>query len=167
MQYTDYKFNCGYILWYHSIENKSWKLDSYINLCQDLPDNVIRTIRQLWEIYDELSNIFTAGFFFLLKEGITPRWEDPPNNRGGYWSFRIRKDDANEIWKKLSASLVGNTITEDEKLLNTITGISISSKIANCVIKIWNNNKNINYTTKFTNKIEYLHEDKIRYNIPS
>ena len=36
-----------------------------------------------------------------------------------------------------------DTITDDEKLLNTITGISISSKIANCVIKIWNNTSNL------------------------
>ena len=163
----DYKFDCGYILWYHSVTDKSWSLDSYKNICVDLPGNVIRTARQLWEVYNELSNVFTAGFFFLLKEGISPRWEEPPNDRGGYWSFRIRKDNADKIWIKLSAALVGNTITEDKKLLDTISGISISSKIANCVIKVWNTDKNINYTNKFTNEIEYLQEDKIRYNIPS
>jgi hypothetical protein len=161
---NEYKFDCGYILWYHSIEEDSWSKDSYVNLCKDLPGNVIINAIQLWSIYKELKNNFTAGMFFLMREGIMPMWEDPNNLNGGYWSFKVSNKYSNTIWKKITAGLVGNSLTVDNKNMKYITGISISPKTLNCVMKIWNNNSVINNASLFTKEIDYLKENTLRYN---
>ena len=102
--------------------------------------------------------------FFLMKEGIMPIWEDPCNANGGYLSFKVPKRNANDIWKKLSAGFVGNSLTEESNKMTYITGISISPKISNCVMKIWNNTSSITDCYMFTKEIDYLNPDTLRYN---
>ena len=58
--------------------------------------------------------------------------------------------------KKITAGLVGNSLTIDNKNMKYITGISISPKTSNCVMKIWNNNCVINNASLFTKEIDYL-----------
>ena len=160
----EFKLDSGYVLWYHSVVEKSWSKDSYINLCQDVPGKVIRTATQLWNIFSALDNNFTAGMFFLMKEGIMPMWEDPSNAKGGYWSFKVSKRNSNDIWRKLSAGLVGNSLTSDADKMTYITGISISPKISNCVMKIWNSTSKITDCYMFTKEIDYLDPSSLRYN---
>ena len=160
----EFKFDSGYILWYHSVTEKSWSKSSYINLCEDVPGKVITNANQLWSVYKALDNNFTAGMFFLMKEGIMPMWEDPGNSNGGYWSFKVSRKNSNDVWKKLTAGFVGNSLTDDSKNMNCITGISISPKISNCIMKIWNNNYKITDLTIFTKEIDYLEPNTIRYN---
>ena len=160
----DYPLENGYILWYHSVVDKSWEKDSYINLCQDLPGKVIKTANQLWSIFSFFNNNFTAGMFFLMKEGIMPMWEDPGNSNGGYWSCKVTKRNSNDIWKKISAGFIGNSLTSDNDKMKSITGISISPKISNCVMKIWNNTSKISSCDMFTEEIDCLSPSSIRYN---
>lgn len=131
-------FSSGYVLWYHSVVESSWAKESYQNLCIGLPGNVIRSGKDLWRVYRSFGDNITAGMFFLMREGILPLWEDPANAKGGFWSYRVGKRSANEVWSQLSAAFVGNTLMKDPKLMDNITGISVSPKISNCVIKIWN-----------------------------
>jgi hypothetical protein len=118
-------------------------------------------VKQLWGVYKTLKNNFTAGMFFLMREGVLPIWEDEKNKNGGYWSYKVPKKQSNDIWLKLSAALVGNTLTDD---MLTITGISVSPKITNCVMKIWNSDSSICKTDIFTKEIDYLDKETLRYN---
>ena len=161
---TDIKLETEYVLWYHSVTDKSWSKDSYVNLCEDLPDKTIKTVMELWGVYKALHNNFNAGMFFLMKKGIFPTWEDPANENGGYWSYKVPKKNSNDVWKNLSAAFVGNSLTEKSDTMLTITGISISPKISNCVMKIWNNTHTVNGTNIFTKEIDFLEKDTIRYN---
>ena len=163
VQNDDIEFETGYVLWYHSVTEKSWGADSYVNLCEDLPDNTIKTVNQLWGIYKTLKNNFTAGMFFLMQEGILPMWEDPGNEKGGYWSFKVPKKNSNDVWKNITAGFVGNSLTVKPKNMNYVTGISISPKISNCVMKIWNNDHKMSDRYIFE-EIDYLDPDSIRYN---
>lgn len=156
-------FDSGYVLWYHSVIEKSWGKESYMNLCEDLPDKVIKNAVQLWSIFNILNDNFTAGIFFIMKEGILPMWEDPGNANGGFWSFKVPKKNSNDVWKKLTAGLVGNSLTVNYKNMSSITGISISPKISNCVMKIWNNTSTITDVNMFTKEIDYLDPTSIRY----
>jgi hypothetical protein len=76
-----------------------------------------------------------------MKNNIKPVWEDPNNIKGGCWSYKIIDSMASELWEDLSVLLVC-----DELLQNTIAlGLSIAMKKNNtCVIKIWNDNNNVN-----------------------
>lgn len=156
-------FECGYVLWYHSVVEKSWSKESYINLCEDIPGKVIKNAVQLWGVFNALCNNFTAGMFFIMKEGILPMWEDPGNANGGFWSFKVPKRNSNDVWKKLTAGLVGNSLTVNSKNMSSLTGISISPKISNCVMKIWNNTSNVTDLYMFTKEIDYLDSASIRY----
>jgi hypothetical protein len=159
----DIEFETGYVLWFHDVTEKSWEADSYTNLCQDLPGNAIKSVKQLWGIYKTLHNNFTAGMFFLMREGVLPMWEDPSNKNGGYWSFKVPKKNSNDVWKNITAGLVGNALTKDSNNMTCITGISISPKISNCVMKIWNNNHKISDRYIFE-EIDYLDPESVRYN---
>ena len=99
----DIKLDSKFVLWYHSVEDKSWKKESYINLCQDFPCNVIGTPNQLFYIYNSIKNNFTAGMFFLMREGIMPIWEDPANINGGCWSCKVpKKKNKRNLEKNIS-----------------------------------------------------------------
>jgi len=153
-------FDSAYTLWYHSITEKSWTKDSYINLCQDFTENNVNCSHKLGAIYNKLNNNFNAGMFFLMKNEILPLWEDPSNINGGYWSLKIPKKKSADIWIKLSAVFAGNTLFKNEQDMKNTTGISISPKISNCVIKIWLSKKN---KVEAFSKLDFLQLDNIRF----
>ena len=71
----------------------------------------------------------------MMRENVTPIWEDPKNKNGGCWSIKIPMEKSYELWIKLSMYLIGETITNDDFLVN---GISICPKnTSTSVVKIW------------------------------
>jgi len=157
---TNINFDSKYTLWYHSITEKSWAKDSYINLCQDFTEKNVDSSDKLGAVYGKLNNNFNAGMFFLMKNDILPLWEDPVNINGGYWSLKIPKKKSSEIWVKLSAVFVGNQLFNNEQDVKNTTGISISPKISNCVIKIWLSRRN---KVESFNKMDFLQLDNVRF----
>ena len=127
-----YPLSDTYTLWFHHVNDNNWSEESYIKLME------ICSLKDLWEIRNSLPNV-TSGMFFLMRDTISPRWEDINNIDGGYWTFRVMKKDSSEVWYNLMSALVGNTLTKDSANYQEINGISISPKINNAIIKIWNN----------------------------
>ena len=159
----DIKLDFGYKLWYHSIIDKNYSKKSYTNLSVDLEEQKIKTINELWQVYKGICNgNFIAGMFFLMKEDIMPMWEDKNNINGGYWSLRIIKNDVNDLWKKISAAFVGNSLMKNPEDMKYITGISLSPKIAFCTIKIWNNNSSKS-NRNLLNDLNFLDKNSIIY----
>jgi hypothetical protein len=139
-------------LWYHHINDEDWSENSYTKIKE------LETLNDYLEIKKYLDNV-SAGMFFLMRENIFPRWEDINNIDGGYWSYRILKKDAKNLWYDSIAYLIGNTLTNDLEYMNDINGMSISPKINNCIIKIWNKDFNNIKKYKFnTNIITLLGE---------
>ena len=128
----DYKLRNTWRLYYHSVTNDSWDDESYIKLPID-----IDSISKFNKVINNIGN-FTSGMFFLMKEDIFPTYEDPNNSDGGYWSFRISKKNINHIWENVIAAAVGQTLTKKVEDMSQINGITISPKINNCILKIWN-----------------------------
>ena len=127
-----YELSDTWILWYHHVNDNNWMEDSYTKICS------IKTIEDYWKIMNTIET-YTSGMFFMMRKDVFPRWEDINNIDGGYWTFRVVKKDSDESWKCMIASLVGNTLTKELKDMDMINGVSISPKINNCIIKIWNN----------------------------
>ncbi len=126
-----------WIIWYHHVSDTNWLEESYTKLFE------IETLEDFWKINNTIRT-YTSGMFFVMRENIFPRWEDINNIDGGYWTFRISKKDLDQIWTTLFATLVGNTLTKKIENMDMINGISISPKINNCIIKVWNNDYNKN-----------------------
>ena len=128
----EHKLLTNWVLWYHHVNDNNWDEDSYKKLCK------IKTIEGFWSTMDTIKT-YTSGIFFLMKEDIFPRWEDINNLDGGYWSFRITRKDSDQIWENVLVALIGNTLTKKVEDMELITGVSVSPKINNCIIKVWNN----------------------------
>jgi hypothetical protein len=148
VSYYNMKLSNKWTLWYHNINDNDWSEGSYTKVKE------LTELNDYCEIVKYIDNVY-AGMFFLMKDTIFPRWEDINNIDGGYWSFRILKKDSITTWNKLMAYVIGNTLTDG---MDEINGISISPKINNCIIKIWN--KDYNKKPVFNTKIiQFLGED--------
>jgi len=134
-----------WILWFHKVNDNNWNLDSYSKV------HDIKTYHDILYIIKELDNI-NSGMFFLMKDGISPIFEDVNNINGGYWSLRITKKDSYDYWEKIIYYICVDNITISDEHESKINGVSISPKINNCIFKIWNSDfKNM--------KTDYLRKD--------
>ena len=134
-----------WVLWFHKVNDNNWSLDSYSKVID------VKTYYDILFILKDIVNI-TSGMFFLMKEGISPIYEDPKNINGGYWSLRITKKDSFDYWDKIIYYICIENLMIDNKYEEHLNGISISPKINNCIFKIWNSDyKNM--------KTEYLRKD--------
>ena len=128
----DYSLSDKWVLWAHLPHDTDWTLKSYykIHAFNDLKDSIL------------LNNSFSDDFIrncmlFLMKDAINPIWEDPNNKNGGCFSFKVNNKDVPSLWKILLYTIVGQTVSNDEKFLKNICGITISPKKTFCIIKIW------------------------------
>ena len=156
----------NWVLWFHRVDDDKWDLSSYTELCTltDLED-----FHGMFNTFFNMNDKMTAnaGMFFLMREGITPMWEDKRNRSGGMWSYKIPKKEGNilksdVIWKKVVAACVGMTLTKNPENMKYINGLSISPKLDNCIIKIWNNDSSKN-STSLISDIEGLDNIKAIY----
>jgi hypothetical protein len=75
--------------------------------------------------------------FFVMRNGITPMWEDARNRNGGCFSYKVNNKQVHEVWKNLFYMLCGESLCVDPELNKHINGITISPKKNFCIIKIW------------------------------
>lgn len=127
-------------IYYHENSNKKWNLDSYIKLIE------INNIETFWKFFNNLPEL-KNGSFYIMRNNISPVWEDPQNKRGGSWNFFTDDKDIFWYFENLSIYLLSEEICNLPKEIN---GISITSKRTNFSIKIWNK--------------DYLNEKKIKFN---
>ena len=127
----DSNFENEWKIWYHN-SKEDWTINGYKQLYN------IKNIRDYWKLYnnwDKLNGI-NSKHFFIMKNDITPIWEDPQNKHGGCWSFKVNDNMAQELWDDLSLQLVTENLSS---LKNDIVGLSACLKKNNfSVIKIWN-----------------------------
>jgi len=123
-----YLLNRNWVVWYHGVNDKKWDIESYKQL------GIIYNINDYNNIINNIKSVM-AGMFFIIHKGITPRWEDKQNIKGGALTLKISKKVIDDIWVKLVAALIGESLTEDPENMKYINGISISPKINNVIIK--------------------------------
>lgn len=121
-----------WVLWAHLPHNTDWSLKSYIKIHE--VNKVEDTIALANSLPDQM---IKNCMLFFMRKGILPMWEDPKNYDGGCFSFKISNKDIAGIWKKISYMLTGESLTNNENILKTITGITVSPKKSFCILKIW------------------------------
>ena len=110
----------------------------------------------------------SEGMFFLMRKiddntYINPLWEDTYNREGGFWSFKLNKEKAIEVWNILCDYLVSENITKSKENSLIINGISISPKRNFCIIKIWNNTTKMCDKSLLNQNINSLSYDECMY----
>jgi hypothetical protein len=113
------------------------------------------TVQETIAVTETLPDILVKNcMLFLMRDGITPIWEDPKNRDGGCFSYKVSNKNVYDVWKELSYVLVGNTISNQTSFVNSVAGITISPKKNFCIIKIWLSNCNNQNPTMVTNEVK-------------
>ena len=137
-------FDNEWNLWYHNSKD-DWTINGYKKVYN------IKTISDYWKLYnnwDKLGGV-NNKHFFLMKNNVTPIWEDPTNKSGGCWSFKINEANSQDLWNDLSLHLVTENMSS---VKGDIVGLSVCLKKNNfSVVKIWNkdnSNNSLNLLSK-------------------
>jgi len=122
----------AWILWAHLPHDTDWTIKSYTNIYE------FNTLEQAVTITEMLPpKLIINCMLFLMRKGINPIWEDERNRNGGCFSYKIINKDVPDAWKQMSYLLVGETMSDNKKILPHINGITISPKKNFCIMKVW------------------------------
>jgi hypothetical protein len=125
----------SWTLYFHSSEETKWTLGTFKQVI------TVRTWKDFWTMVESLKeNAFVDGTFFLMRDPIPPLWENHNNIRGGYYSFRVNRKDAQDTYIQYMIACLMNKCTENKN--NKVNGISISPKRGFNIIKVWNADAN-------------------------
>jgi hypothetical protein len=130
------KLNNDWSCWVHYQNDNEWTLESYKLITKfSYLKEVTLFIEKLHE------NIIKKTMVFFMKDNILPLWETEENIDGGCFSYKISNNNIVNIFKTLLYKIIGNTLIDNEVIMNNINGLSISPKKNFCIIKIWMKNK--------------------------
>jgi hypothetical protein len=162
---TEHRLNSKWVVWYHNPSDKSWNKESYKDILElhTLEDYLV--LKNSW---NKCLPSVSEGMFFLMRKldsgkVIYPQWEDVNNKDGGYWSFKIDKEEAQNVWFKLCSFTIGECICCNTMESLSVNGISISPKKNFCIIKIWNNNYKKEDIKLLSDKLTFLNMEQVKY----
>lgn len=122
----------NWTFWLHLPHDIDWSIGSYKKLYS------FNTLEDCITLIENINKLIVEKcMLFIMKNNIKPIWEDKKNCNGGCFSYKILTENVYEIWKQLVYYLVGNTLSNNNELLTSINGISISPKKNFCIIKLW------------------------------
>jgi hypothetical protein len=122
-------------LWAHLPHNTDWSLKSYI------PISTFKTIEETIAVTESLPSALVENcMLFIMRQGITPMWEDQKNRNGGCFSYKVLNKNVVKAWSELTYRVVGGSISNGNAFVKSVTGITISPKKNFCIIKIWMSN---------------------------
>jgi len=87
------------------------------------------TVEDFWRMYNNLalaSQIQNGCSFSLFKKGISPKWEDPKNEKGGKWTAVIPKNKPlDTMWLWMMLACIGEVLEDeaDDQICGAIVNI--------------------------------------------
>lgn len=118
-------------IYFHDPFEHNWDIKSYKFIC------TINSVEEFTQIYSIFNPLFAKGMFFIMREHITPRWEDEFNKNGGCFSFKLNKFNLQEKFFELSSQILGETIGKTALFSSNVNGISVSPKKNYYIMRIW------------------------------
>ncbi|KAI8090767.1 translation initiation factor eIF 4e-like domain-containing protein [Thamnidium elegans] len=106
----------------------------------------VKTVQKFWSVYNNIDGPDKLGFrsnYHFMKKGIKPIWEDPMNEYGGSYNFKLNKKQSPTAWLDILLLLIGENI--EDWMKNKVFGVSVSSRQNADNYQIWtaHNNKSI------------------------
>ena len=151
---NEYLLKNKWVLWYHSLKNKSWDNNSYVKVVE------IKSLLD-YKLLEDIMRInhLQNGMFFLMKNDIFPTWEDPKNRMGGCISFKYDNNILNE-WLKILLLCITENLSEYNKEIN---GLSMAPKKEFNILKIWIKDDSKDYKTLIKQYEPFIKLDKCMY----
>lgn len=142
-----YKWN----LWAHLPQDSDWTVKSYKRIYQ------FKNVEETIAITESLpEGLVKNCMLFIMRDGVTPMWEDQKNRNGGCFSYKVSNKNVNEVWRDLTYTLIGESISNNAVFVNSVTGITISPKKNFCIVKIWMTNCDHQNPQVVTSEVKYL-----------
>ena len=149
IQYHSLKYKWN--LWAHLPQDSDWTVKSYKKVFQ------FKNIEETIAVTESLpEGLVKNCMLFIMKDGISPMWEDSKNRNGGCFSYKVSNKNVFEVWRDLTFALVGETISSNGIFVNSVTGITISPKKNFCIVKIWLSNCDHQNPQVVTNDVNNL-----------
>ena len=138
-------------VWAHLPHDTDWTVKSYKKIYS------VESVEDAVSITETIPDVLVKNcMLFIMRDGITPMWEDPQNRAGGCFSYKVSNKMVSQVWHSLSYVLMGETISDKTEFTSNTTGITISPKKNFCIIKIWMKDCKNQNPTVVTNQIDGL-----------
>jgi hypothetical protein len=118
-------------MYFHDPYDHNWNIDSYKLI------STISSVEEFVNVFNTFKDLFYKGMFFLMREHITPRWEDEHNENGGCFSYKLSKFALEEKLFEACSQVIGEMLGKTDEFSGNINGISISPKKNYYIIRIW------------------------------
>ena len=146
-----HKLRTKWNLWAHLPQDPDWTVKSYKKIYQ------FKTIEESVGITEMIpEGLVKNCMLFIMRDGITPMWEDPKNRNGGCFSYKISNKNVFEVWRDLTYVLIGESLSANVTFVSSVTGITISPKKNFCIVKIWMTNCEHQNPQVVTNDVKLL-----------
>lgn len=85
--------------------------------------HTISDVREFWSVFNnfDVTKLPMRDSVHLFHKGVKPVWEDPRNEKGGCWTFRVPKEKVKEFWTEVCMMAIG------EKLQDAVASNRIST----------------------------------------
>ncbi len=133
------KLMSQWTVWLHENSNSDWSILSY------KPIFHINNIGEMWRFLNSFPNLDrTKHQYYIMRDGITPIWEDNNNKNGGICSIML--DCINRNTKDLYDAICVDAfigicclVFNESFVMNNgvVNGLCFSSKQKNVLIKLW------------------------------
>jgi len=76
--------------------------------------HTISDVREFWSVFNnfDVTKLPMRDSVHLFHKGVKPVWEDPRNEKGGCWTFRVPKDKVREFWVEVCMMAIGEKLQE-------------------------------------------------------
>ena len=92
------------------------------------------TVEDFWAYYTHIvqpNDLPLSTDLYLFREGISPMWEDPANEKGGRWILRMKKGFASQAFEDLAMWFIGEQFEQDSLQIN---GLAVSIRLQEDVL---------------------------------
>ncbi|KAF5838073.1 eukaryotic initiation factor [Dunaliella salina] len=103
------------------------------------PVFTFNTVEEFWCLYNNIKTpgqLQPSATFYLFKDGIEPKWEDPRNFNGGSWTANVpnrSKPLLDAWWLNSVLACIGEQFTEGEE----ICGVAVNVRAKGDRIELW------------------------------
>ncbi|CAI2176017.1 2443_t:CDS:2 [Funneliformis geosporum] len=125
----------------------------------------VTTVQSFWSVYNNIlgpEQLQLRSSLHFMKNGIRPVWEDPHNENGGAWSFRVNKSNSQVVWRELLMLLIGEQFEDVISKDDDIFGLTVSSRYNSDIFAIWNKNADAHENSKVMDKLQKLLEHELQ-----
>jgi len=104
------------------------------------PISTVGTVQTFWSVFNNIvgpDKLASRGSLHFMKKGIQPAWEDPQNENGGAYNFKVKNKDSMFVWRELLMMLIGEQFEDILSPGDSVCGVSVSTRYQTDNFQIW------------------------------